>query len=162
MLEALKSFFRSSMMPEEEPEPENRDREVRLAACALLLELAHVDDDFSADERRHLKRAIRRHFGLDKEQADELLRYAERARQTATDLFQFTNLIRENYSLGQKMVLVEVMWGLVYSDGKLSNREDYLMRKVSHLLGLKMAYLSEARKRYEQGRPAQDGAPPVD
>ena len=37
-------------------------------------------------------------------------------REEAVDLWQFTNLIAENYSTGQKMVLAEIMWGLVYSD----------------------------------------------
>ena len=63
------------------------------------------------------------------------------------DLWQFTNLIAENYSTGQKMVLAEIMWGLVYSDGDLASKEDYLMRKICNLLRLEPGYLAEARKR---------------
>jgi uncharacterized tellurite resistance protein B-like protein len=162
MLESIKALFRSSMMPAEDAEPAVRDRDLRRAACALLLELAHADDEFSIEERTHLEAAVRRHFGLDHAQADELLHRAERARQSATDLWQFTNLIRENYSPGQKLVLAEIMWGLVYSDGTLSAREDQLMRKVSHLLGLQMGYLSEARRRFEESRSEQASGGPVD
>lgn len=151
MLDAIRSFFRSSMLPPDDAPPQTRDRDLRLAACALLLELAHADDAFTDDERQHLESAVRRHFGLDHHQAEDLLYHAERARQNAPDLWQFTNLIRESYSLGQKMVLAEIMWGLVFSDGELSTREDYLMRKVSKLLALDMPYLSEARKRAETG-----------
>ena len=57
-------------------------------------------------------------------------------RDQAVDLWQFTNLIAENYSTGQKMVLAEIMWGLVYSDGDLASKEDYLMRKICNLLRL--------------------------
>lgn len=152
MLDSIKSFFRSSMMPPEEAPPAVRHRDLRRAACALFLELAHADDEFSPAEREHLAGAVRRHFALDHAQADELLHRAERERQRATDLWQFTSLIREHYSLGQKMVLAEIMWGLVWSDGELSTREDQLVRKVSHLLGLEIGYLSEARKRVEEGR----------
>ncbi len=66
------------------------------------------------------------------------------------DLWTFTNLVAEHYSLGQKMVLAEAMWGLVYSDGELGSREDYLMRKISGLLRLEPGYLAEARKRVEE------------
>ncbi|MEK9501784.1 tellurite resistance TerB family protein [Gaopeijia maritima] len=160
MIDTIREFFRSSMLPADDAPPQTRDRDLRLAACALLLELAHADDDFSGDERRHMERSIRRHFGLDERQAEELLRHAETARQEAPDLWRFTRLIREHYSLGQKMVLAEVMWALVYSDGELHAREDYLMRKVSKLLALDMGYLSEARRRAECTLELSD--PPVD
>jgi len=150
MLEALRSYFFSRMTPAENAPPGVRDRELRLAACALLLELANADDEFSDDERQHLQNAVRRHFSLDRAQADELLGLAERARMRAPDLWEFTTLIRKHYSLGQKMVLAEIMWGVVFADGELSSREEYLMRKLSHLLGLEIGYLSEARDRVRE------------
>lgn len=160
MLDSIKTFFQTSMNPAEDAEPQVRDRDIRLAACALLLELAHADDDFTEDERRHLRSAVRRQWALDHHQADELLRLAERQRASAVDLWQFTRLIKENYSVGQKMVLAEIMWGLVFSDGELASREDYLMRKIFNLLDLKPGYLSEARRRAEsdEGEGPRPGA----
>lgn len=151
MLEGLKRFFFSSMAPQDTDEDAGvQARELRLAACALLLELAHADHEFTDDERQHVENAVRRHWGLDEAQASELLTLAEAERARATDLWQFTRLIRENYSPGQKMVLAEVMWGVVYSDGELSSREEYLLRKISPLLGLEVGYLSEARNRVQR------------
>jgi uncharacterized tellurite resistance protein B-like protein len=147
MLESIRSFFRASMQPGADEKADPRD--LRLAACALLLELAWADDHFSDDERRHVEGAIRRHIGPDPAEVDRLLELAEQARSEAVDLWQFTNLVAEHYSLGQKMVLAEVMWGLVYSDGKLGPKEEYLMRKISNLLRLEPGYLAEARKRVE-------------
>ena len=161
MLDALKRFFLSSMAPpgeEEDGDPDTPAR-LRLAACALLLELAQADQEFTDDERQHVENAVRRHWGLDADQAGELLTLAERERARATDLWQFTRLIRDHYSTGQKMVLAETMWGIVYSDGELSSREEYLIRKVSHLLGLAPGYLSEARNRV---RGDDDTVPGVD
>lgn len=151
MLDAIKNLFFSSMTPREEDPPRVRDRELRLAACALLLELANADDEFTDDERQHLQSAVRRHFSLDRREAEDLLSLAERARQRAPDLWEFTTLIRKHYSLGQKMVLAEIMWGVVFADGELSSREEYLVRKLSHLLGLEIGYLSEARDRIRDG-----------
>ncbi|RMH13724.1 MAG: TerB family tellurite resistance protein [Gemmatimonadetes bacterium] len=150
MLEGIKSFFQTSMSADADDD-HVRKRDMRLAACALLLELAYADDEFTEDEFQHLQGAIRRQYGLDHAQADRLIRLAERARAEAHDLWQFTRLIKENYSLGQKMVLAEIMWGLVYSDGELSDREAYLMRKVCKLLDLEPGYLSEAEKRVKGG-----------
>ena len=155
MLDAIRSFFGSAMAPES-PEEEVGEQDVRLAACALLIEIAHADDDFTADERQHLSSAVRRQYGLADEEAEQLIELAEQARASAVDLWQFTKLIKRTYSLGQKMVLVEVMWGLVYSDGELSSHEESLMRRVCHLLDLAPGYLADVRKRVESGRGESD------
>jgi len=150
MLDAIKSFFSRTIenVPEEEGAGTSAE-EARLAACALLLELAHADDEFTDTERSHLEGCVRRQFGLDEATASRLLELAEEEREGAVDLFQFTRLIDRSFTLGQKMVLAEAMWGLVYSDGTLASREDYLLRKISNLLHLKPGYLSEARERVE-------------
>jgi len=150
MLDSIKSFFHSSMFPDS-PSPAVRNRDTRLAACALLLELAHADDDFAEQEQAHLLSAVRRQFGLDDGQSEELISLAEKERAEAVDLWQFTSLIREHYSKGQKMVLIEIMWGLLYADGELATREEQLMRKICNLLDIEPGYLAQIRKRAEDG-----------
>ncbi|HET9948478.1 MAG TPA: TerB family tellurite resistance protein [Longimicrobiales bacterium] len=142
------------MSPRTREDPDAGAKDIRLAACALLLELAHADDELSEEERRHLEDAVRRQFDLEPAEAERLLALAEKERTQAVDLWQFTSLIADGYTLGQKMVLVEIMWGLVYSDGKLAAHESRLMRKISNLLRLEPGYLAEARKRFEQ-RPGR-------
>ena len=157
MIDRIKAFFLREMAPlpddaEGGPGPE----ELRIAACALLLEVANADDFFSEGERRHLRALVRRHFGLKREAADELIVLAEDERRGSVDLWGFTKLIKSHYSTGQKLVLVEAMWGVVLADGELAAREDYIMRKISHLIGLESGYLAEARKRLESGGAGGD------
>lgn len=158
MMGSIKEFFLNNMAEPDEGEGEDQTADLRLAACALLLELAYADDNFSEEERTHLEGAIQRQFGLDEEQALKLIELAEEQREQAVDLWTFTNLIADHYSLGQKMVLAEAMWGLVYSDGELASREDYLMRKISGLLRLEPGYLSEARRRVEEHQAHESSA----
>ena len=54
MLDAIKSFFKSSMTPPAHADASRKD--IRLAACALLVELAHADDQFTDAEREELSR----------------------------------------------------------------------------------------------------------
>lgn len=150
MIDRIKTFFLREMAPPADdagdgPAPE----ELRIAACALLLEVANADDFFSRDERRHLRGLVRRHFGLKSDAADELIVLAEEERRGSADLWGFTSLIRTHYSTGQKLVLAEAMWGVVLADGELAAREDHIMRKISHLIGLQTGYLAEARRRLE-------------
>jgi len=120
--------------------------DLQVAACALLLELAHADDEFSPEERRHIESTLQRHFGLDEASGAELLRLAAAARAESLDHFQFTRLVAAEYSLAQKMVLAEVMWGVILADGRLSDHETHLVRKMASLMQLEPAYLAEARR----------------
>lgn len=153
MLESIKSFFSKNIDSAEEQtdelvaSPTARHDSIQIAACALLLELAHADEEFTADERTHIEEALVRHFDVPPDTANELIALADEERTRAVDLYQFTRLITERYDLGQKMVLAEVMWRVVYADGRLAKHESYLMRKVSHLLGIKPGYLAQARKK---------------
>ena len=154
MLDAIRKFFQDSMEGSAEQDPgADEEKDLRLAACALLLEIAYADDEFTEDERDHLEQAVRRGFGVGQIEAEQLIALAEEEREQAVDLWQFTNLIAKSYTVGQKMVLAEMMWGLVYADGMLDSHEAYLMRKINHLLGLKPGYLSEARKRMHDADP---------
>jgi uncharacterized tellurite resistance protein B-like protein len=150
MLDGIRRFFDHHLAPDtpapDASGPEEPDR-LALAATALLLELAHADSEFDESERRSIEEALTRHFDLDTDRARELMALAEEERLRAADLYQFTSLITERYDEGQRMVLAEVMWRIVYADGTLARHEIYLMRKLSALLDLRPGYLSEARKR---------------
>ncbi len=161
MLDSIRSFFEKRMAPPPAPEtpevsetPEtsgHRHDHVHVAACALMLELAYADDEFTDDERAHIEDVLGRHFALDAETTTELIELAERERTAAVDLYQFTSLITASYDEGQRMVLAEIMWRLVYADGELAKHEEYLMRKLSSLLELRPGYLAEARNRATRG-----------
>jgi len=142
MFERIGSFFRGRMLPSDTAEAVQESNEVRLASCALLLELAYADDAFTPDEHEHIENAVRRHFGLDHDQAEELLLMADWQRRLDGNVTTFARLIADHYSIGQKMVLAEVMWGLVRSDGFLAPREEALMARVNGLLGFKPGYLA--------------------
>ena len=149
MLDAIRSLFAGK--PQTSPEPEGVDP-VHLAACALLLDIAYADGEFSAPERKHLEDVLARHFGLSPEEGQRVLALADEERQRSVDHFKFTSVLLRNYDVGQKMVLAEVMWGLVLADGEISEHEHYLTRKISNLLELEPGYLSSAKAAAERAR----------
>jgi len=127
--------------------PGDSQPDVQVAACALLLQIAHADDEFSPAERERIEEALERHFGLEESARDDLIERAEAARQQAIDDYQFTRLVNQHYDLGQKMVLAEIMWGVILADHEIAKHESYLVRKLANLLELEPAYLAQARRR---------------
>lgn len=160
-LDAVRGLFRSGAAeaPSEPPPAEARPQPdpLHLAACALLLEIAWADGEFSDSEREHLERVLERHFALPPASGRELIELADAERRRAIDHFQFTRTLREGYDLGQKMVLAEVMWGLVLADGTIADHEHYLTRKIANLLDLEPGYLSSAKA--AAARRATPGTP---
>lgn len=144
MRDAIRALFHRAPAPT----PESRDlSRLSIAAAALLLEIAHADDEFADIERGHIEESLGRHFDLDDAAVTELMRLAETARREATDLHQFTAVINDHYDEGQRVVLVEILWRVVLADGELSRHESYLLHKLSNLLDLRPGYLAEARRR---------------
>jgi uncharacterized tellurite resistance protein B-like protein len=151
MFKSIRSFFDSQMVPPTTGEGEGGSavdgHAVQLAAAALLLELAHADDEFSPEERSYIEGALARQFDLTEDEVANLIELAGTEHQQSVDHFQFTSLISENFDLGQKVVLAEVMWGLVAADGQIASHEAYLVRKISNLLDLEPGYLNAAKKK---------------
>ena len=150
MLDAIRALFTGQRPPAAEHEPvvggeESGADPLHVAACALLLDIAWADGEFSAPERAHLEEVFVRHFGLSREEGERILALAEERRRRSVDHFEFTSVLHRDYDIGQKMVLAEVMWGLALADGQIADHEHYLTRKIANLLDLEPAYLSSAK-----------------
>lgn len=145
MLDAIRSFLARHAPPDADGE-QPVDRELHVAACALLLDIAYADGTFSDVERSRIEEVLGRQFGLDAAATQQLLELAAGERRQAIDHFHFTRIINERYDLGQKMVLAEVMWGVILADGQVAEQEAYLVRKIANLLEIDPGYLSDARK----------------
>ena len=130
VLEALRSFFSPKAAAPEAGAPDP----VAIAACALLLEIAHADEDFTADEKERISRHAREDLGVAPEDVREVLRLAEEARRQSVDLYQFTKLVTESFSREQRLRLIEAIWGVVYSDGVLTAVEGQLARRIARQL----------------------------
>jgi uncharacterized tellurite resistance protein B-like protein len=106
------------------------------AVCALLIEMAHFDDDFQEEEKRVILNLIEEKFNLSLEEANELMEVAEEERKESIDLWHFAKLINQNYSDGERVELLEMLWKVVYADGYLDGKEDFLAHKLAKLLKL--------------------------
>jgi uncharacterized tellurite resistance protein B-like protein len=163
MLEAIKRLLSGqatgqAARPQPDRAGESDEQRLRIAACAVLLEIAHADGEFTTEERAHIEAALVRHFDLSTTDARELMALAEERRRGAVDLYQFTSLLTAGYDEGQRLLLAELLWRVVYADGKLSQHEDYLMRRLAHLLDLRPGYLAVARNR---AVPSPPESPPA-
>jgi uncharacterized tellurite resistance protein B-like protein len=146
----IRAFLRGQPAPAAGPTVSAGPDPVHVAACTLMLDIAWADGEFTAPERGHLEGVLARHFNLPPDEGHALIALCEQERARAVDHFQFTRVLRERYDVGQKMVLAEIMWGLVLADGQIADHEHYLTRKIANLLELEPGYLATARRSAQQ------------
>ena len=145
-IEAIRSFFSGKRGTDPVSGNSGTDP-ISVAACALLLEIAHADSEFNSEERDRIARHAREDLGVAPDDVREVLRLAEEARRDSVDLYQFTKLVTEGFSREQRLRLIEAIWGVVYSDGVLSAVEGQLARRIAELLGFQHPEVQAARER---------------
>ncbi len=122
-----------------------RHDELRLATAAVLLDIGYADGQFTPAEDGDLVGFLQRAFSLDEPQARDLVAAASEIRTQTIDHFALTNFIRRNASLNERIEIVRTMWRMVYSDGRLTDYENYLVRKLADLLGIEHHLMIEAK-----------------
>lgn len=132
MINQIKLFFEQHLALSA-PENISEDK-LQRATVVLFLEMMHMDDKIEVKEQEIVLSLIQQSFLLNAEQAAALMELAEQQRKQATDYFQFTSLINKEYSLEQKVRLIESLWKIAFVDGVLDMNEEYLVRKIADLL----------------------------
>ena len=151
MIDLIQRFFNrhSETLPRGIKKPRLHD--IRIATCALFLEMANIDDEFSDAERDNIINTLKKDYDLSDEHAAELIRASEDELEGSIDLWKFTSLINSNYSIHEKVQIIELMWKIAYTDGRLDKHEDYLVHKLAELLRLSHKQLIDAKLKIVHG-----------
>ena len=151
MLDAIKKFF--SDLTDDEAPPKFGDDDYRLAAAALLIHVISVDGDISEVERDKLRALITARFALDDADSDALIAAATAAERDAIDMYRFTNKLKRALDEDGRRKIVEMMWQIVYADGRLNEFEDNVIWRAADLLGISTRQRTELRKRVGSAFP---------
>ena len=119
--------------------------DLRVATCALFVEMARIDGTFSKDEMDKIILILKDKYNLSKEHADALIEEADKELDESVDLWQFAKIINENCSTPEKLDVIETLWQIVYVDQRMDKYEHYLMNKLQNLLRLSHDQLIDAK-----------------
>jgi uncharacterized tellurite resistance protein B-like protein len=151
MLDSLKDFLAELAGGGKRQEHFLAD-DYRLAAAALLIHVVTIDGDMSDAERRKLFAILQSRFDLDEAATTELIEKAGAADREAVDLYHFTSLINRSLDEQGRRRMVEMMWEIVYVDGRVSEFEENVLWRASDLLGVPTRERIELRQRVAAGR----------
>jgi uncharacterized tellurite resistance protein B-like protein len=146
MFESFRNFVVEFVGGDKHPS-QFADNDYRLAAVALLVHAANIDGEASQRERDKLRAVVKRRFALDDALADELIDKATLAEHEAVDLYHFTSLLNRALDEEGRAKVIEMMWEIVYADGRRDELEDNLLWRAADLLGVSSRQRIELRER---------------
>ena len=151
MLEKLREFIADVVSPGSQTQ-EFDDTGYRLAATALMIHVISLDGEPSEVEKAKLHSLIETRFGLDPGTADRLIAAATLVEGEAVDLYHFTSVIMRAVDESGRIRIIEMMWELVFADGKVSEFEENVVWRAADLLSV------SSRDRIELKRRSAGGA----
>ncbi len=148
MLNSIRQFFEQHLNPVTQSQDGGQPR-LHLATAALLQEMVRADIAEHEQEMAVLAQQLRSVFGLSAEETRELTELAQQETDGAACLYQFTRLIDVEFSVEQKISVLEMLWRVAFADGDLDKYEEHLVRKLADLLHLPHREFIQARHRVE-------------
>ena len=135
MLADLKHFL-TELTGGAKPQDQFAENDYRRAAAALLVHVATLDGDLTDAKRAKLHAILEAQFALDAAATDELIAEATADDREAVDFYHFTSLIMRTLDEAGRLRVVEMMWEMVYVDGKVTEFEQNVMWRVADLLAV--------------------------
>jgi len=104
-----------------------------ILVAALLIHAAKIDENYTEDEKKIIIKAIMNLNKFPYDKAEQILKDAEKKEAESNQIIEFTREIKK-YPMDFRIKIIEIIWKIVYSDGKTDSYETSLIRRICGLL----------------------------
>jgi uncharacterized tellurite resistance protein B-like protein len=151
MLKAIKRAL-AGAREETHPTPAHERRQLQIAVAVLLHEARRADYAQDSKEAAAAEAALGDVFGLEREACAALLEEGRLKAEQLTSFYAPVALVKREFSIEDRIRLVEHLWRITFAEGGLHAYEDHYVRKIAHLLYVPNTQAMLARNR---ARPVQ-------
>ena len=110
------------------------EREDIQAVTILLLEACQIDGDTGNIEIEYIKKLLINKFNFTPDQAEKNLVEALEKSDERIEIFSQIKIILNEMNHEERIDVIEMMWGVILSDGIVDDFEANLMRRMNGLL----------------------------
>ena len=110
------------------------EREDIQAVIILLLEACQIDGDTGKTELEYIKKLLINKFNFTPDQAEKNLVEALEKSDERIEIFSQIKIILNEMNHEERIDVIEMMWGVILSDGIVDDFEANLMRRMNGLL----------------------------
>jgi uncharacterized tellurite resistance protein B-like protein len=119
-----------------------------MAVACLLVHSARIDENYTDKEKKIIRDAIVE-MGADKNEIDKIIEEAEEKEKDANQILDFTREVK-NINEENKMIIIEALWDIIFSDEDADMYETNLMRRLSGLLYLDAKVVGEIKEKVRE------------
>ncbi len=149
MLDYLRKVFSDNQLntikSTEKSSIERSNKKIEIAACALFIEIANADGEFTDEERKFIISEMKSTFNLDDDYVNDLMTLAEERVKESVSLYEFTGVINTTFTHEEKIELIESLWKLIYKDEKLNQYEDHLIKRIAATINIEHKQIINAK-----------------
>ena len=125
----------------------DKDHLSLISVAALLVHSAKIDENFTEKERIIIKKALVE-MGADQNNLDNIIKDAELREKDSNQILEFTREVK-NKNIEEKIIVIEALWNIIYSDKNADMYETNLMRRLSGLLYLDPKIVGDIKDKIE-------------
>ena len=123
------------------------EREDIQAVIILLLEACQIDGDTGNIEIEYIKKLLINKFNFTPDQAEKNLVEALEKSDERIEIFSQIKIILNEMNHEERIDVIEMMWGVILSDGIVDDFEANLMRRMNGLLYISGEESASAKQR---------------
>ena len=145
MFSNLKTAFQN--ITSKDNNEDEYDGEDIQAVIILLLEACQIDGDTDKAELEYIKKLLVNKFSFTQDQAEKNLLEALEKSDERIEIFSQIKIILNEMDHEERIDVIEMMWGVILSDGIVDDFESNLMRRMNGLLYVSGAESASAKQR---------------
>ena len=122
-----------------------KDNTSIISITSLLIHAAKIDENYSEKEKKIIKETLLK-LGANNSDINEIIEKAELAEKDSNQILEYTKEAK-NLAHEKKILLLEALWSIIYSDENVNMYEANLMRRLSGLLYLDKNFVANIKEK---------------
>ena len=116
-------------------------------AC-LLIHAAKIDENYSSKEKKIIEEKLIK-LGVDEKEILDIMNEAEILEKNSNQIIDYTKEAK-NLKQDDKLILIEALWSIIYSDNNADMYEANLMRRLAGLIYLDNKIVGDIKEKIKK------------
>ena len=114
----------------------------------MLIHAAKIDENYSYIEQNIIKKALLK-IGADNDNIEKIMSDAIEAEENSNQILDFTREVK-NTKNENKIIILETLWRIIYSNNEADIYETSLMRRLGGLLYIDSKLMGDIKERVKK------------
>ena len=119
-----------------------------IKVAALLIHTAKIDENYSENEELIIKELLLK-IGAKNENINDIIKESKKIEKDSNQILDFTREVK-NMNEEKKIIIIESLWKIIYSDKNADIYETGLMRRLAGLLYIDSKIMGDIKEKIKK------------